>query len=53
PFQVPAFEYKKALDPKIMKCDFCSARREKGDIPACVGICPVEALTYGPREELV
>ncbi|MCX6136920.1 MAG: 4Fe-4S dicluster domain-containing protein [Ignavibacteriales bacterium] len=53
PFQIPAFEYHRAIGPKIMKCDFCSARREEGKMPACAEICPVEALTYGPREELV
>jgi len=53
PFQVPAFEYRAALKPDIVKCDFCSVRRQDGTLPACVEICPVEALTYGPREELV
>lgn len=53
PFQVPAFEYGKALQPRIMKCDFCVERRARGGLPACVEICPVEAMTYGPREELV
>ena len=53
PFQIPAFEYHKALDPRIVKCDFCFDRRKDGSLPACVEHCPVEALTYGPREELV
>jgi Fe-S-cluster-containing dehydrogenase component len=53
PFQVPAFEYDKALNPKIMKCDFCFDRTKEGKLPACVSICPVEALTYGTRTELV
>lgn len=53
PFQVPAFEYDRAIHPEIRKCDFCAARQEKGELPACVEICPVEALTFGPREELV
>ncbi len=53
PFQIPAFEYHKALQPRIMKCDFCFERRKCGKLPACVDICPVEALTYGPREDLV
>ena len=52
PFQVPAFEYHKALQPRILKCDFCHERRTAGGLPACVEICPVEALTYGPREDL-
>lgn len=53
PFQVPAFEYEKAIQPLIMKCDFCFERTKEGKLPACVEICPVEALTYGPRTELV
>jgi len=53
PFQVPAFEYDKAINPLIMKCDFCFDRTKEGKLPACVNICPVEALTYGKRNELV
>jgi formate dehydrogenase iron-sulfur subunit len=53
PFQIPAFEYHRALHPEIRKCDFCITRTRDGKIPACVEICPVEALTYGPREQLV
>jgi Fe-S-cluster-containing dehydrogenase component len=53
PFQIPAFEYHKALQPRIMKCDFCTERRQDGKLPGCVEACPVEALTFGPREELV
>ena len=53
PFQIPSFEYEKALYPKIMKCDFCFERTKEGKLPACVNICPVEALTYGPRSELI
>jgi formate dehydrogenase iron-sulfur subunit len=53
PFQVPAFEYHKAINPEIRKCDFCVTRQAEGKLPACVEICPVEALTFGPREELV
>ena len=53
PFQIPTFEYHKALDPQIVKCDFCIDRTNDGKLPACVEICPVEALTYGTREELI
>lgn len=53
PFQVPSFEYDKAIDPEIRKCDFCYERTKEGKLPACVEICPVEALTYGPRSELI
>ena len=53
PFQVPTFDYDKAIEPEIRKCDFCFQRTKKDELPACVEICPVEALTYGPRSELI
>jgi len=53
PFQVPTFDYQKAIEPDIRKCDFCHERTKSGTIPACVEICPVEALIYGPRSELI
>ncbi|MCA9735092.1 MAG: 4Fe-4S dicluster domain-containing protein [Deferribacteres bacterium] len=53
PFQIPAFEYQKAIQPRLMKCDFCFSRTSQGGIPACVEICPMEVLTYGKRYELV
>ena len=53
PFQVPTFEYEKAIQPRILKCDFCYDRQIEGKLPACVDICPVEALTFGKRFELV
>ena len=53
PFQIPSFEYDKALNPQIRKCDFCFERTKQGLLPACVDICPVETLTYGPRNELI
>jgi formate dehydrogenase iron-sulfur subunit len=53
PFQIPSFEFGKALNPEIRKCDFCITRTTKGELPACVDVCPVEALTYGPREEVI
>jgi Fe-S-cluster-containing dehydrogenase component len=53
PFQVPTFDFEKALRPDIHKCDFCFNRTKDGKLPACVEICPVEAITYGPRTELI
>ncbi|MCB0302971.1 MAG: 4Fe-4S dicluster domain-containing protein [Calditrichaeota bacterium] len=53
PFQVPSFEYQKALQPEVRKCDFCFERTQAGKIPACVEICPMEVMTYGKRFELV
>jgi formate dehydrogenase iron-sulfur subunit len=53
PFQVPSFEYDKAIDPQIKKCDLCYERTKQGHLTACAEICPVEAITYGPRSELI
>ena len=53
PFQIPTFEYGKAIQPNINKCDFCYERTKDGLLPACVEICPVEALTYGKRRDLI
>lgn len=53
PFQVPAFEYDKAINPSILKCDFCFKRTAEGLLPACVENCPMEVMLYGPRTELV
>lgn len=53
PFYVPAFEYSSAFDPKIQKCFMCYHRISKGTIPACAEACPVEALTFGKRSNLI
>ncbi len=53
PFQVPAYEYENPLTPQIRKCTFCHERVAKGESPACVSICPNEALTFGPRSKLI
>lgn len=52
PFRVPRFEWGKAL-PSITKCDFCAERLRAGKVPACVAACPVEALKFGDRRELL
>lgn len=54
PYQIPAYEYENALTPKVMKCTLCSERTLKENRPpACVEICPREALVYGKREQLL
>jgi Fe-S-cluster-containing dehydrogenase component len=53
PFQVPAYEYDNALDPQVRKCTFCAERLHQGERPACVSICPNEALTFGTRSTLL
>ena len=52
-FQIPTYDYDKSIDPHIRKCDLCNARRKNGLLPACVNICPNEALLFGKRSEIL
>lgn len=54
PFQVPAYEYRQAITPRVRKCEFCSdAAKGTGANPACAATCPTEALVFGKRSELI
>ena len=54
PFYVPAYEYNDPFSPEIKKCTMCyDTRVSKGGIPACVEACPMEAMTFGKRSELI
>ena len=53
PFEIPTYEYDRALEPRVTKCTFCQPRLAKGLLPGCVEICPVEALTFGRRRDLI
>ena len=44
PFNVPKYEWSKALTPKIVKCELCRHRPEG---PACAEACPREAIVTG------
>ncbi|MEE8318624.1 MAG: 4Fe-4S dicluster domain-containing protein [Dehalococcoidales bacterium] len=53
PFYIPAFEYDDASSPAIQKCFMCSHRISQGKVPACATECPVEAITFGKRSDLM
>lgn len=53
PFNIPAYEYNKALTPRVMKCTLCHPRLLEGKLPGCVEACPKEALQFGKRRELI
>ncbi len=54
PFYVPAYEYDDPFSPEIKKCTMCyETRVSKGGIPACVEACPMEAMTFGKRRDLI
>jgi len=52
PFNVPRFEWE-SRNPRIVKCELCSHRLNDGGIPACVEVCPREAIVFGTREEML
>ncbi|NHZ85556.1 MAG: twin-arginine translocation signal domain-containing protein [Planctomycetia bacterium] len=52
PFDVPKFEYDSA-NPRIAKCTMCYDRILEGKKPACVEICPTEAIIFGKRSDLL
>jgi len=53
PFNIPAYEYDRVLEPRVVKCNMCHPRLKEGKLPGCVEACPVEALTFGKREDLL
>jgi formate dehydrogenase iron-sulfur subunit len=53
PFDVPKYEWNKALTPRVRKCDMCSDRVLAGKQTACAEICPVEATKFGDRDALI
>ncbi|MBW1979695.1 MAG: 4Fe-4S dicluster domain-containing protein [Deltaproteobacteria bacterium] len=53
PFQIPAYEYHNPLTPEVRKCTFCFAQVKDGGLPACAQVCPMEAITFGRRSELL
>jgi Fe-S-cluster-containing dehydrogenase component len=54
PFNIPGYSYSSAFDPVVKKCIFCHETRLKNGLPpACVEICPQEALTFGKRKDLI
>jgi len=54
PFDIPAYQYDEPFTPEVTKCTFCFDRISKeGGVPACVGICPVETMTFGRRVDLI
>jgi len=54
PFQIPAYDYFDPLTPEVRKCTFCFERISKeGGRPGCADICPVEAITFGKRADIL
>src|SRR5262245_5467731 len=52
PFNIPKFEWS-STNPKIVKCELCRHLLAEGGIPACVRVCPRQAVIFGKRDELL
>ncbi len=48
PFGVPRYD----MEDKMVKCNLCTERVEYGLLPACVRVCPVQALHFEPINAL-
>lgn len=53
PFNIPTYTYDDPLTPKVTKCNMCLPRIKEGKLPACVEVCPREALVFGKRDEVL
>jgi formate dehydrogenase iron-sulfur subunit len=53
PFEIPTYEYEQVLTPRIRKCTMCYPRVIEGLLPGCVEACPMEALSFGKREDMI
>ena len=52
PYHVPKFQWE-GYNPRIVKCELCKERLAKGEQPACSSVCPVHAVIFGKRTELL
>lgn len=54
PFEVPAYEYRDPVKPRVRKCEMCTdVAAGTGANPACAAACPTEALVFGKRADLL
>jgi len=54
PFEIPAYEYSNPTTPAVRKCTYCVNEQSRtGAQPACAAACPVEAIVFGKRSDLL
>ena len=54
PFQIPFYDYHDPFTPQVRKSTFCYDRIiKRGGKPACAAICPVEAISFGKRRQII
>lgn len=50
PYAIPIVDPVREL---AIKCDLCADRRAEGKLPACVSVCPTDALVFGEINEIM
>ncbi|MCG6950392.1 MAG: 4Fe-4S binding protein [Acidobacteria bacterium] len=53
PYNALAYEYGEPLTPRVMRCTMCYDRIKDGQMPGCAEACPMGAITFGRRDELI
>ena len=53
PYYALAYDYDNPIDPQVLRCTMCYPRIKEGLNPSCADACPVGAITYGRREDLI
>lgn len=53
PYYALAYEYDNPLTPRVMRCTMCYPRIKEGLQPGCAEACPMGAITFGRRDELL
>ena len=52
PYYALAYEYS-SPNPRVMRCTMCYPRIIEGKVPGCAEACPMGAITYGKRDDLL
>jgi Fe-S-cluster-containing dehydrogenase component len=53
PYYALSYEYDRAFDPRVVRCTMCYPRIKEGLDPACADACPMGAITFGRRDDLI
>ncbi len=53
PYYALGYEYDNAFNPTVQRCTMCYDRIKKGQQPGCAEACPMGAITFGKRKDLI
>jgi Fe-S-cluster-containing dehydrogenase component len=53
PYYALSYEYEDPLTPRVMRCTMCYPRIKEGRNPGCADACPMGAIVFGRRDDLI